>query len=46
MTLVVEVEEDKGRAEDKVVDAEKGRMSCDFQRGVETGSGWSGDVSG
>ena len=32
-------EEDKGRAEDKVMEAEKGRVRCGFQRGVEALSG-------
>ena len=42
------MEEDSGGEEDdedKVVEAEKGRVSCVFQRGVETDSGWSGGAS-
>ena len=38
-----EDEEDKGRAENKVVEAEKRRALCGFQRCVETG--WSGGAS-
>ena len=40
-----EDEENKGRAEDKVMEAEKGRVLCGFQRGVETDSEWSGGAS-
>ena len=37
--------EDKGRAEDEVMEAEKGRRLCGFQTGIETGSEQSGGAS-
>ena len=42
------MEDDSGGEEDeedKVVKAEKGRVSCVFQREVEIDSGWSGGAS-
>ena len=41
-----EDEEDKGRTDYKVVEAETGRVLCGFQRRVETVSGWSGGRNG
>ena len=44
MTLVVRKMK-RTKAEHEEVEDEKGRESCVFQRGVETGSGWSGGAS-